>query len=279
MKSNGITFYTLLGNHDIYYRETLNVNSTSLLLSEYSNIFVFDKPTKANFSNIDIDFIPWVCSENQQEVSEFVSNSKSQYCAGHFGFSGFQMYKGVDAHDGYPSESYSKYKLVFSGHYHTKSHAGNIFYTGTPYDSTWSDFGDAKGFWIFDTETGKTKFVQNPYTIFERLDYDDSVNDYSKFDVKQLAEKYVKLVIVNKADLFGYDTFLKRLYNAGCYDIKIIEDMSEFNKGNIDEKIDLADTKQILLDYVDSVDTDMDKDSVKNLMNSLFLEAVNMSLT
>jgi DNA repair exonuclease SbcCD nuclease subunit len=279
MKANGMTFYTLLGNHDIYYRESLQVNSTALLLNEYSNVYIFDQPKAVQFAGLNIDFIPWVCNDNKEEVASFVSNSKSDYCVGHFGFTGFQMYKGVDAHDGYPVEMYSKYKLVVSGHYHTKSVKGNILYTGTPYDTTWSDFNDPKGFWIFDTDTGETEFIQNPYTIFEKLEYDDTSTDYSKFDVSTLTDKYVKLVIVNKNDLFGYDNFLKRLYSAGCYDIKIIEDMSEFSNGNIDEKIDLADTKQILSDYIDNVDTDMDKESVKNLMSSLFLEAVNVSLT
>ena len=68
------------------------------------------------------------------------------------------------------------------------------------------------------------------------------------------------------------------LYNKGCYDIKIVEDMSEFQEGEIDETINLEDTLSVLGHYVDSIETDLDKESIKTYMRSLYTEAVNIEV-
>ena len=44
IKNEGMTLHTLLGNHDIYFRNTLEVNSSQMLLKEYNNIIVYDEP-------------------------------------------------------------------------------------------------------------------------------------------------------------------------------------------------------------------------------------------
>ena len=38
---------------------------------------------------------------------------------------------------------------------------------------TWSDYGDPKGFHIFDTDTKMTK-IKNPIRMFEKVFYDDT---------------------------------------------------------------------------------------------------------
>lgn len=278
LKSNGIQLHTLVGNHDAYFRETLEITSSKLLLQEYSNITVYDKPTTIDFNNHKIDIIPWICAENRAEVKSFVKDSNSKFCFGHFEFEGFSMYVGVEAHGGISTEGfYEKYDLIETGHYHTQSENGKVHYVGIPYEITWSDYNDQKGFHILDLETLDKEFIPNPYKVFSRIEYDDTINDYSKHDVKQYSGQYVKIVVIHKSDLYGYDTFMKRLYSAGCNDIKIIEDLSEYQEGVIDEKIDLADTRVIMNNYVDSIDSKCDKQKIKNLLSGLFNEAVNMS--
>jgi len=40
LKENNINLYTLIGNHDVAFKNTLEVNSPSLLLNEYDNVFL-----------------------------------------------------------------------------------------------------------------------------------------------------------------------------------------------------------------------------------------------
>ena len=41
LQEMGITVHSVIGNHDIYYKDTNGVNSVDLLLREYSNIIVY----------------------------------------------------------------------------------------------------------------------------------------------------------------------------------------------------------------------------------------------
>ena len=61
----------------------------------------------------------------------------------------------------------------FSGHFHHKSDNGNVYYLPNPYQITWSDYKDPRGFHIFDTETRELEFILNPYEIFHKIYYDD----------------------------------------------------------------------------------------------------------
>jgi DNA repair exonuclease SbcCD nuclease subunit len=276
-KLNGFDFHTLVGNHDIYWRESLEVNSSSLVLGEYDNINVHMKPKTITCGDTSIDIIPWICPENEKEIREFISNSKSDICVGHFEIAGFSMYKGVESHGGLDGNLFSKYEMVLSGHYHTRSKKENIVYAGVPYEMTWSDYNDQKGFCVFDTVTRKLEFIENPYTIFHKIEYDDTIGlvDLNTLDLKDC---FVRLIVVNKTDVYKFDNFVNTLYNKGCYEIKIIEDLSEFSEGELNEDINLEDTVSVLSNYIESVETEADLDKVKSFMKSLYVEAVNLGV-
>ena len=168
---------------------------------------------------------------------------------------------------------FGKFDMVVSGHYHHKSHAKNVTYTGTPYEMTWSDYGDLKGFHIFDTKTLKLEFVKNPNTIFEKYYYDDEKEDPMSIDITRFESKVIKLIVVNKKDFIKFDKFIEAIYKQNPIELKIIEDFSEFESEAIDENVDLEDTMTLLSNYVDSVETDADKDRLKSLLKTLYVEA------
>ena len=278
LRNRGIKMYTLLGNHDIFWKESLSVNSSQLLLQDYDNIIVEDEPTTIEIDNTTIDLIPWICKENEEDVREFISMSKSDLCLGHFEFAGFPMYKGVLSEHGLSREGFEKYERVISGHYHTRSKTDNIEYIGTPYEMTWQDYADSKGFGVFDTNTRELHILDNPFSIHEKVIYDDLDKEPVDLNNFQLKDKYVKIIVVNKTDLYKYDRFVNSMYAKGAHEIKIIEDLSEFNEGEIASDINLEDTLSILSNYIDSVETTGDKESVKTLVKELYLEAVNMEV-
>lgn len=277
LKQHNITLHTLIGNHDIFFRESLEVNTQSLVLGEYGNVVTYDKPTTYTFDGTSIDIIPWICKDNEKEIAEFIKASKSDLCLGHFEIAGFAMYRGMEAHEGLSMSMFEKYEQVFSGHYHTRSQKGNITYVGTPYEMTWQDHADPKGYHIFNTEDRSVEFFPNPHTVFVRLDYDDTAEMVS-LDTIDIRDCFVKLVVTNKTDLYKFDTYMQKLYSKGAYEIKIVEDLSEFNDGEIGEEIDLEDTMDVLSNYIDSIETDADKEKIKSFMKSLYVEAINIEV-
>jgi DNA repair exonuclease SbcCD nuclease subunit len=277
LRDNNIKMVTLLGNHDIFLRESVEINASELLLQEYDNIEVCNSPTVYTIDNTTIDLIPWMCKGNEEEIGKFILASNSDLCFGHLELAGFAMNRGMEAHDGASSKIFEKYERVWSGHYHTHSERDNIVYTGTPYELTQHDYNDPKGFFIFDTTTREYKFIVNPNKTFIRIDYDDTQPVAANVDV-DITNCFVKVICINKTDLYKFDQFIYSLYNKGCYDIKIIEDLSEFSAGEIGEDINLEDTMDVMCNYIDSIDTDVDKDKVKAFIKSLYVEAINLGV-
>lgn len=271
---NNIDMHVLVGNHDIHMKESTEINSPRLLIDQYDNITVYDTASTLDYYGTSIDIIPWLCKENEESILEMISTSSSELCFGHFEIQNFSMYKGIESHDGLPEDLFQRYELVCSGHYHTRSHRENIVYVGTPYEMTWQDYNDTKGFHVFDTQTRQLEFIINPYTIFSRIDYDDTEHlpETSRLDIK---DKFCRLVVRNKTDPLKFDNFIQRLYNKGPYELKIIEDLSEFTDGEIGDEINLENTIDVLSNYIDSIETTANKDKIKAFMKTLYIEAVN----
>ena len=279
LEERGITVYMLAGNHDTYFKNTNEVNSPDLLLAEYNNIEVIDEPKTINVNGFEVCMLPWICPENYQQSLDEIKNTTSTICMGHLEIAGFAMYRGMESHEGFSAETFDKFDLVFSGHYHHRSNNGNIYYLGNPYELTWQDYNDPRGFHLFDFSTRYLDFIENPYRMFERLEYSDKETEPINLDSLDLKEKYVKLVVLEKTDFYKFDKFIQKLYNKGCHEIKIVEDFSEFQEGEINEEINLEDTVSVLSNYIESIETDVDKEKVKSYMQGLYIEAVNSTDT
>jgi len=143
----------------------------------------------------------------------------------------------------------------------------------------WSDAGDEKGFHVLDTENRELTKVTNPHTLFSKIIYDDTKADYSIYDTNHLNEKFVKIVVVNKSDLFTFDRFVDRIQNERIHDLKIAENFNEFMGENVeDEAVSVEDTTELLDSYVDAVETDLDKDKLKVNMRNLLAEAQTLEV-
>lgn len=274
LEASGMTMYTLVGNHDIPYRNTLSANSPELLLTEYKSVVPISKPQVINVG-VDVAMIPWICADNYDDSMKLIKNTAAPVCLGHFEIKGFAMYRGMESHEGFDSSIFKRFDLVLSGHYHHRSSRDNIRYLGNPYEITWQDCGDVRGFHILDTDKMTLEFIKNPYTLFERVVYDDSTNTLP--DVSLLKDKFVKLVVQKKTDFYKFDLFLDKLYNCGAHDIKIAEDLAELSKTELDESVDIEDTLSILEHYIEESDTSVDKKKLATYVKGLYTEAINVA--
>ena len=98
-------------------------------------------------------------------------------------------------------------------------------------------------------------------------------------DISFVDNKFVKIVVINKSDLFTFDRLVDRIQNRKIHELKIAENFNEFIGENVeDENISLEDTEILLDSYVDAVDTDLDKDKIKVNMRKLLTEAQSMEI-
>ena len=277
MKEKNIQFFTLLGNHDITFKNTLEINSPQLLLKDYPNVWIFNKPHTSEFG---FDIIPWICQDNEDEVKDFIKRSKSEICLGHFELAGYEMDRGNICHEGMSSSELKRYETVLSGHFHHKSSDGHIVYVGTPGEMTWADCGDERGFHIFDTETRELTFIPNPYKMFYRIKYNDDDTSYDRIvnaDYSEYSGKYVKIVVEKKNNAFLFDTLLDTIAKVNPLDVTVVEDFSDITIENNQVDVDQAeDTITILNKYIDGLTLPVDSSIIKSVMRDVYNEAVAM---
>ena len=273
-----INVHMLVGNHDTYYKNTNEVNSPELVLEDYGNINIISSPQVITLDDTNILMVPWICPENQEESMTALKTANADICMGHFEIQGFAMYRGMKSEEGLDRDIFKRFDYTFSGHYHHKSHDDGIHYLGNPYELTWQDYNDARGFHIFDLSTRELQFIRNPNKIFHRISYDDKDSDIktlSSMDLTPYKNTYVKVVVVNKSNPYVFDMFMNRLYEAGTLDITIVEDFTELENVETDDIDQAEDTVTILNKYIDNLTTDLDKDRMKSLLKELYVEALN----
>ena len=160
----GIETHIIIGNHDTYYKNTNEVNALqNLNISQ--NAIVYTHATDVDIDGLKILFIPWICDDNEPESIRTIANSTAGIAMGHLEIKGFEMHSGHMNDHGYEKSMFVKFEKVISGHFHKKSDDGHIYYLGTQYEMTWSDYNCPKGFHIFDTSTRELgrveKYQQN----------------------------------------------------------------------------------------------------------------------
>jgi DNA repair exonuclease SbcCD nuclease subunit len=277
MQSRSINFFTLLGNHDITFKNTLEVNSPQLLLKDYNNVNIVDKPM--SWGN-DIDIIPWICADNEKEIAEFIKNSTSSLCFGHFEIAGFEMDRGNVCHEGMDAEMLKRYELVLSGHFHHMSSQGNIKYVGTPSEHTWSDYNDTRGFHILDTDTRELTFIENPFRMFYKIHYNEenmTYNTITNTDYSYLTSKYVKIVVEKRDNAFLFDTLLDEISKHNPIELSVVEDFTDYTETDVDVDVDQAeDTITILSKYVDGLTLPVESGTIKSILRDVYNEAMSM---
>jgi hypothetical protein len=263
--------HMIVGNHDIFLRNSTEINAPELLLKDYPNIKTYSTPQTTKIGGIDIMMVPWICSENYDETLKQIKKSKAKVAMGHLELQGFRVNRNLVMEDhGMDAKIFNKFDKVFSGHYHTRSDNGKIFYLGNPYEMFWSDVNDTRGFHIFDTETLEHSPINNPYKLFYNIYYEDT--PYQLFDATEYQNKIVKVIVRKKSKPKDFEKFIDKLYSVGIQELKIIEnfDIQENEEFEISED---ENTLTILNRYIEESEFEFDKNIIKGIFQDLYQQA------
>ena len=262
--------HALIGNHDCYYKNTNYVNSPELLLKDYPNIKTYSKASEISLDKLKILLLPWINSENYEETENLIKKTKAKVAMGHLEVNGFKATRGHLMENGMDVKTFNKFEKVYSGHFHTRSDDGQIFYLGNPYEMFWNDVNDPRGFHIFDTKTLEHTPVNNPYKLFYNIYYEDT--NYKLFNVTEYENKIVKVIVRKKSNPKDFEKFIDKLYSIGVQDLKIIEnfDIQESEDFEIEEE---ENTLSILSRYIEESEIELDKNIVKGIFKDLYREA------
>lgn len=279
LHEKNITFHCIVGNHDVTYKNTNRVNAPSLLLGEYPDMRVYDEPTVANIGGTDILMMPWINNENYEECMKFAREANASVMMSHLELAGFEMYRGSVNDHGLSHKEFDKFDLVCSGHFHHKSSKDNIHYLGSPYEMTWSDYNDDRGFHIYDTSENTLTYVKNPYKMFYKVFYDDTEKNEQEIlneDFSYIKDTYVKVVVKQKNNPYLFDVFVDKLNLQNPAHLQVVEDNFNLNIEDDSDIVDEAeDTVSIIKKYIGNLNLENPK-PVENLFYELYHDALSV---
>ncbi len=271
----GISVTMIYGNHDVYFKNTNDVNSIDFIGKMYPNVHVVKSHEVLNFDGLNVAFISWINKQNLGESLEFIKTAPAPFLCGHFEISSFEMTKGHVCVDGFDKSLFDRYETVLSGHFHVMSNDGKINYISNTNQSNWSDYGQKKGFRVLDTSTREMELVENPYWVYGKITYTDDINiiefDYEHFRNK-IVRVYVKsFSVCNQQKL---SLFLERL-NQFTHATDVFEiDDTQFSHDSIET--DGVDMRRSIESYIDdAVENNLlDKPRLKEYFFSLYDQAI-----
>lgn len=278
-EENKVHFYSTIGNHDIYYRQSIKIDGPSQLVKNDSFIHIIKTCKEIIFDNINVCFIPWICDENKKDVLTFIQQHKNKNCilCGHFELAGFPIQKGYISDKGsIDLKELSNFMYVLSGHYHSPSQKNNIIYIGTPYELTWSDYGDDKKFLVFDTETKSFESVYTKKKLYHKIIYNDEI--FKTLNYEQYKNTYIKVLLTGDYNEGKLNLFLTMLdEKSQPYSIQTIDVREQ--QQHLVEEISMNDVDnpiEIMMNTIDSIVTDKSLcQTVKNLTHEIYQTAMD----
>jgi DNA repair exonuclease SbcCD nuclease subunit len=281
-----VTFTVLVGNHDQYYHNRIDVNSIEAI-REFVNIKVIDKVTEETIGNKSIVMFPWISAESEAEVKfKSITKGEKKYdlCLGHFEIKGFEMQRGYPAEHGIEQGTFKNFKRVFTGHFHIRntSNDGKISYLGCPYQMDWGDYGNEKGIHIYDLDTNETTFIQNDDSPkFIKITTEDfAIKNMEK--IKLAKGNFVKLIIERKIQESTLIKLIQRVESLQPVNLEIdnqvVDDIAESEEAKkmleqYQHSVGKAtDSKTFMTEYVNSVliaDEGIDKNTIRGILEEL----------
>jgi len=279
LKENGFILYELLGNHDIYLRESREYSLVQTLSDIYpENFKIFKDREMINIGDKNIYVVPWITKNETLLESEL---QEADYAFMHAEVRNFAMVPGHKDTKSELTEGFFKnierLKGVYSGHYHLKNNKGFFKYLGSLTQMNWSDYDDHKAFYHFNADLEDLQEIENTSSKkFVKVKYNDEENTDRNIEVKGLF-KYSKLLtdeefeeilpILNKHDV---KTFINK-HKDNHYEELLYKMKKADIKGSIVNNQNLSEL--IGTGYVISEDVDIEQKDTKTLIIETLKEA------
>lgn len=212
----------IVGNHDIFYKHRVDVNSLSILKGR-SNVTVIDRITSIECFDKIITLCPWNTSCDEIPKSDIVF--------GHFEIETFKMNTYKVCEEGLSiKDLLKKSSLIISGHFHLRHEkkfgAGTILYVGNTFQMDFGDAENTKGYYILDIDTQEYEFFENTVSPH-----------YKKISLSELIEHDT------------IDTEIRSVFTNNIVKLKIDKNISQEDLSILTSKLNLLKPASVNVDY------------------------------
>lgn len=262
--------YIFPGNHDIYYKTSIEVNSLKFL-GKFENVNLIEEIEVKNFDNKKVLFVPWQIDYNDFRKRVAEKNTHCDVCLGHFDIIGFPFNSSIICQKGLQSDLFLKnYTLTFSGHFHKrhihKQKDREVIMIGSPYELTRNDKGDKRGFCILDLDNLKYDFVNSKKTIkFIDVKYPKKVTKRRiKGNVVDIQVDYD----IGKSSDDAIQEYIQKIESfEPVYPPNVHLNHNLFEKEEMSYEV--KSITELINDYIQNLDID-NKEEVHSMINELY---------
>lgn len=252
--------HIIIGNHDLWSKSASEVNSVRPF-KYIPNVSVYDKTSILEYNGLKILMMPYIETKKEQ-ISLIKQFNYCDYLFCHSDLNGCKMHLTSVAHkntDKIDVEDFSSFKKVYSGHIHIVQRSKNFNFVGSIFQMDRNDYGDQKGIFVLDTDTGEETFIENKVSpVFKKFRVTNE-DDIEQLDNLKLTNDYIDLSISNS--LLISNRKLRRkleviLESNSFSSIEYLDDIVE--KVDVESEVELkVDSESIdisiQLDYADYI--------------------------
>jgi DNA repair exonuclease SbcCD nuclease subunit len=154
--------YVIIGNHDIYSKESNDINSLASL-KWIPKINIFEDPLTITFGKRKAFMMPWRATE--EDAAELLAGTDNHdYLFCHSDIRGLSFNKFTKIEDGIGYSKLENFDRVYSGHIHYSQNFGKVRMLGSPYQLTRSDMDNKKAIMLLDLETNEETLFENNFS-------------------------------------------------------------------------------------------------------------------
>ena len=254
--------HIIVGNHDCWSRSSDEIN-TVRPFKYIPNVSIYDKVSTIEYKGNKLLLMPYF-DKKKNQIEHINNNKDCDYLFCHSDLNGAKMHLTSVAHknlDKIDVDEFKGFKGVYSGHIHLVQRNKNFVFVGSNFQMDRNDYGDQKGLFTIDVETGEEEFIKNNISpVFKKVRIVEEDDIETLEDLKDTKD-YVDISISN--NLLVSNRKLRRkleilLEKGNFASIDYIDDITnELEDGeeeSIDESIDENNIDiSIQLDYEDYV--------------------------
>jgi len=226
----GLPIYVILGNHDLYKRNSREIHSLHWV-EQFENVHLIENPEVLKNSykgGQNVLFCPFLM---HHEYADLVQYNSVPVWFGHFEFNGYIVTgHGTEMIGGADPDLFQQPELIVSGHFHKRQTRKNknIVYMGNPFPTSFGDEGDVdRGYATYDFTTKELFFFNwedGPKYIYT------TISDIIDGEVEIDDRTYVKCVAdipLNYEDSADMQRHVMTTYNPRRFELRESAEVNE----------------------------------------------------
>lgn len=253
---NGINLFLIKGNHDQFYKNQLKPHSL-LHLGLISYVNIIDEYPEIFVDGIYL--VPWGAS------IEAIPDDSVLF--GHFEIQGFLNNDNETVENSsYKQSDFSRFKKVYSGHFHTRSKIGNIHYLGSAFSMDMNDVGDKRGYYVIDIDD-----IENPtFYEFTKGPKFIKIRSEEEWNPEDLKGNIVEYIFTKDYGTTENEKIIKSLHDSNPLKLSVNYKIS-VEEEELTIENEALDNNKIFQEYIDkiSIEPHIKKDVLKGFIKKL----------